>query len=695
MSTSPPPGLFKPAQQGHTVATLVLIENSAAMVERWPDLRDRHLPTLLGTMRMANPVVPIQVLWLTSCPVSPSEEGIAHPNGSRQYNQLPEVRFNQQPNNRITAATLFHVTDLLMKAFPETPTTRHLFVVAASGPSGNTDVPSLPGADPQTVWQTLGTRLTKANIHLHMILNPKVEESANFDRLFYDILNMQGFHDSMTWFPANTEKFCFRLSMRPQDHQEGAGGSLPSTSSHHTPVEYAGTAPAVSPTLLTPTSGVSGLSLASPITGPFPDPSALPPPPPLHHSHPPRAPLPRNNSFPPANANARSALRHTTTSSTNNSPPQSVATIPSGSDMEAKPSLVKHLQKIHGLTKKRNYGLQSSRAPFFRDETTSASPYPQVHSTEAVGTRPRRNTGVHASKSRTGDDPRRPRRGSIHFTLPDSARVSSPDSDSSASVSAPSPTATVAGVLASPTVPVTVGMQMSMPLSSPQVNLAESYASVPPPPGPPPLWQGGTLVQTGPPNPAPAFTDLLPPQQLPPQAHALSPAQVQAQVQHAQARAAAPLASSSFANIPHGNADAPVAYAAAAPMAGPQYVSQLSAQHSPPPAPATDDGDKPFIFYPEYEAAVMPPPPPFFASPAQATHVAQYWQTAGMDYSHFLNPAVSPGLQCANAPPVYDIPMCDSPAHSPPAHLHASSYGTPGAVYSSEQSSSLQSWAGY
>ncbi len=49
-----------------------------------------------------------------------------------------------------------------MKAFPDTPTTRHLFVVAASGPSGNTDVPGLLGADPQTVWQTLGTKLIKA-----------------------------------------------------------------------------------------------------------------------------------------------------------------------------------------------------------------------------------------------------------------------------------------------------------------------------------------------------------------------------------------------------------------------------------------------------------------------------------------------------------------------------------------------------
>ena len=497
----------------------------------------------------------------------------------------------------------------------------------------------------------------------------------------------------MTWFPANTEKYHFRLSMRSQDHQEGASGSLSSTSSHYTPAEYAGTAPVVSSTLLTPTSGISGLSLASPITGPFPDASALPPPPPLLPSHPPRVPLPRNNSFPPAGAHGRSTLRHTATSSTNNSPPQSVATIPSAPDMEATPSLVKHLQKIHGLTKKRNYGLQSSRAPFFRDETTSASPYPPVHPTEVTGTRPRRNTGVHASKSRTGDDPRRPRRGSLHFTL-ESTRVSSPDSDSSAS--APSPTATVAGVLASPTAPVTVGMQMSMPLSSPSANLAETaYTSVPPPAGPPPLWQGETLVQAGPTNPAPAFTDLLQPPQLPPQAHALSPAQAQAQAQHAHARAAAPLASSTFANIPHGNVDSPVDYAATAPMAGAPYVSQLSAQHVPPPAPATDDGDKPFIFYPEYEHALVPPPPLFasLSAPAQETHVAQYWQTGNADYSPFLNPAaVSPGLLRANPSSVYDISMCESPAHSPPAHLH---HPPPGNVYVSEQSSSLQSWAGY
>jgi len=60
MSASPPQGLFKPAHQRHSLATLVLIENSAAMVDRWPDLRDRYIPTLLGTVRKVNPVVPVR-----------------------------------------------------------------------------------------------------------------------------------------------------------------------------------------------------------------------------------------------------------------------------------------------------------------------------------------------------------------------------------------------------------------------------------------------------------------------------------------------------------------------------------------------------------------------------------------------------------------------------------------------------------
>jgi hypothetical protein len=68
---------------------------------------------LIHTINLSlRPLRQIQVLWGTSCPVSPSEEAIAQPNSSRQYNQLPEVRFSQQPNNKITAATLFRFTDV-------------------------------------------------------------------------------------------------------------------------------------------------------------------------------------------------------------------------------------------------------------------------------------------------------------------------------------------------------------------------------------------------------------------------------------------------------------------------------------------------------------------------------------------------------------------------------------------------------
>ena len=137
MSAPPPPGLFKPAQQGDSLAILVLIENSAAMIDRWPDLRDRYLPTLLGTVRKVNPVVPvrgntslpsplfterpylstpailfqIQVIFLPSCRVSATEEAIPHSSSSR-LSHLPEVRFSHQPNNKITAATVFHAADV-------------------------------------------------------------------------------------------------------------------------------------------------------------------------------------------------------------------------------------------------------------------------------------------------------------------------------------------------------------------------------------------------------------------------------------------------------------------------------------------------------------------------------------------------------------------------------------------------------
>lgn len=541
---------------------------------------------------------------------------------------------------------------------------------------------------------------------------------------------MQQFQEATAWFPSNADCYNFHLSMRYQGHQEGASRPFPSTA-HHNSVGLAGNASTISPGIMTPTSALSAFSIASPVTDSFPSGSALPPRAPLLAQHPQRIPLPRNNSFPPAGANGRPA-RSTATSSTNNSPPSSVATIPPSSDVEPKPSLVKHLQRIHGLTKKRNYGLQTSRSPFIRDETASASaPYPPSpsHSVDPVNGRSRRNTGVHTSKNKKGDDPRRPRRGSVHVGLPESARVSSPDSDSSTSVSAPSPTTTVTGMLASPTGPVSVSLQMAG-VSSPPLNLAEAaYATVPPPS----LWQNETLVQqqqqtqqaAAPANVTPAFTDVLPSQQLASQAPALiAQAQIQAQAQaqpsqaHTHLRGAAappPGSSSSYSNMPHGNPDSPVTYSTTTALTNTNtvrssFVSQSSsnttssgiAAPGPAAAPSTDDGDKPFIFYPEYEDALVPQAPMFASLPAatQPTPMTEFWSTASAaEYSHILNPAATPGLlRGSNPTSVYDMPMYDSPVHPQPTHPLVTSHPhhvQPGVVYASEQCSSLQSWAGY
>jgi hypothetical protein len=60
-----PEAIFRPVVPGEAVATLVLIENSRAMVDCWSDLRDHCLPTLLGTMRLANPNVPVRFQYFT------------------------------------------------------------------------------------------------------------------------------------------------------------------------------------------------------------------------------------------------------------------------------------------------------------------------------------------------------------------------------------------------------------------------------------------------------------------------------------------------------------------------------------------------------------------------------------------------------------------------------------------------------
>ncbi|THH12184.1 hypothetical protein EW146_g7796, partial [Bondarzewia mesenterica] len=332
MASPPPPGIFKPPAPFYSIATLLLIENSEQMYSRWPDLRDHYLPTLLGTMRMANPVVPIQVLWLTSCLAPIDDPSVPPQNSSRQFNQLPELRFNPQPNNHISLGTLHRGVDvrppshiipflaarlnlgpshrfplqLLASTFQKVPTTRHLFVVAASSPSDDADSSSsLPhSSDPRSGWKALAGKLKQ--------------------------LQLQEREESPVWFNVEHQKYFFYLSIDPQRTvAEGIAGlpgdlSIPNSINTTTNAHQYATRPTV----------------------PVPM----------------RMPLPRNNSFPPAapGYGYRQSIR---------AGPRSYEHEHEQQHEGAKPSLVKHLQKIHGLTKKRTYGLQPSRPPFVRDGT--------------------------------------------------------------------------------------------------------------------------------------------------------------------------------------------------------------------------------------------------------------------------------------------------------------------------------------
>lgn len=194
-----PEAIFKPAVPGEAVATLVLIENSENMRPLWSDLRDHHLPTLLGTMRLANPIVPvrvipatccqgyhlmilqIQVLWLITSPVNDSDSP-----PSRDDKALPTIRFNPDPSNRISTAIIDRginvsegvlmgnisdcsiLNQLLASTFKNQVAARHLIVVAASSLSD----PYVDAGGIGSKWQGLAEKMQKVCFIINYVMYP-------------------------------------------------------------------------------------------------------------------------------------------------------------------------------------------------------------------------------------------------------------------------------------------------------------------------------------------------------------------------------------------------------------------------------------------------------------------------------------------------------------------------------------------
>ncbi|KAF9221197.1 hypothetical protein BS17DRAFT_284920 [Gyrodon lividus] len=188
MSSSGAPAIFNSGPAVKAVITLILIENSQEMVSAWDDLRGHYLPTLLGTMRMANPIVPVRffasfrlpascilqipVLWLTTTPAG-NDSTSPYSAPPRQYNQLPELRFNLSPDNRITSRIINRAIELMLEAMAP----------FCGGPYG---------------------------IHCHMVLRSS-QNMRSMIELFLTNLELQGHEQVMPWFPTSAD-YTFHLS---------------------------------------------------------------------------------------------------------------------------------------------------------------------------------------------------------------------------------------------------------------------------------------------------------------------------------------------------------------------------------------------------------------------------------------------------------------------------------------------------
>lgn len=303
--------IFKSDVAVEAVITLVLIENSQEMVPAWGNLRGHYLPTLLGSMRAANPVVPIPVLWLMTAPAGGDSSSQSAP--PRQFNQLPDLKFSFQAGNRVSARIINRSIELMLEAgarFPNGLVAFHLIIVAASPPLEGTwnTHPTFPVPAGKSEWQLMAEKLAQNKIFCHMVLSSS-QNMGSLEQLFVANMQLQNHQSVKPWFSPSVD-YSFYLSAchaaRPRQ-----------MSTIVTSVELP--TPPVNKNLTSPS----------------------------------RPPVHRHQTFP------LEAMR-----SSPEAPPTPQGVAP--------PSLVSSLQKIHGLSRKKVYGTQTPRQPFFREEPVRA-----------------------------------------------------------------------------------------------------------------------------------------------------------------------------------------------------------------------------------------------------------------------------------------------------------------------------------
>ncbi|KAI0354510.1 hypothetical protein OH77DRAFT_506346 [Trametes cingulata] len=312
----------KPAMPGDAVSVLVLVEDSGPMAAKWPEVRDSYLPVLLENLRAADPSVLMEARWLTTSASSPVATSIGDAADCRN---VPDLILGQGTSSKISPAAIHNAINILAMASRALGNaTRHFILVAATGPSTSSPMSDATpsGFDP---WDDIALVLAQQYIRLHVILNIGAE-MRTYHELFKRSLHRQSNLEVPAWFLVDPPKFSIRLSGRPQ---------------------YVRSSVAVSDPLI-PT-GIPPGHYGNPSPPPLSTKSASPTTPPTQGSPPPASSPPhRKSSTSPVTPRSRGGRG----SETSNSPP------------EGGGGLVSYLQQMHGLTKKKSYGVKAPKKTY-------------------------------------------------------------------------------------------------------------------------------------------------------------------------------------------------------------------------------------------------------------------------------------------------------------------------------------------
>ncbi|KAI0919612.1 hypothetical protein AcV5_001630 [Taiwanofungus camphoratus] len=302
----------KPTAPGDAISVLVLVEDSRAMLGKWDDVRNVYLPTLLETLRVADATVPMRVWWLTSSPAFTTlTTSVTYPG---QSNEIPDLKIGQSQETAISTNTIRRSIEIYVANTGHYRSTRHFVMIAASRILDGIEGPGAmqSGIDP---WHGIAMAFTRECIRLHLILDAAPETKCCYE-LFRRTLYLQNHADLPLWFPVDTSRFSIHLSSSVSHHIRGAV-ELPDRTS----LSFANDMRS------SPETPISSLSASQPSSPTHPSPGR----------------------------GRRSSLTATS------APRVKARNGESGGLLSDGPGLVTYLQQMHGLTKKRSYGVKAGK----------------------------------------------------------------------------------------------------------------------------------------------------------------------------------------------------------------------------------------------------------------------------------------------------------------------------------------------